>query len=171
MEYRDFSKIIDDGLLWPQRGVNIDPTVDQRHNALAKVLCCLPEEDYGRLEQLADSFRWWIPPVEGHAGIWPFHATVFPEKVKNGPQEVPYAQVVYLMPSLEKCAYDIAVGSIAHELAHLVLGHQIQALLPERYLKQEREAWALIESWGFNRESKKCQAVHEWRNSRDSNTL
>jgi hypothetical protein len=162
---RDLQQVVDD-FLWPQGALQVNSDVDRRHQALEVVLRQIPERDYDRLKELVDTFHWFIPFAEEHARLMPFHATVYPPEKAKGLSEAPYAQVLCLMSNLEKSKWDIVVGAIAHELAHLILGHQLH---PKHgiYETQEREAWTLIETWGFERESKKCQAVHKWREARD----
>ena len=47
--------------LWPGRGLTPNPLQSRRHQAVATVLCSLPEDDYGKLRDKVDSFTWFIP--------------------------------------------------------------------------------------------------------------
>ena len=56
---------------------------------------------------------------------------------------------VLLSPSLLNLPWDIAIGTLAHEFAHVFLGHTGMAGLQE-----EHEADALACQWGFTEEIK-----------------
>jgi hypothetical protein len=65
-----------------------------------------------------------------------------------------YARVLYLSPRLADVDHDVAVASVAHELAHIFLDHEVYAVPPDVYKRQEDEAWELIREWGFAKEEK-----------------
>jgi len=73
--------------------------------------------------------------------------------------EMVYAAVLYLSPILERRSFDLAVASVAHELAHIALKHNLHT--GEEYDKQEREAWALIMQWGFTDEERRHRAYRK----------
>ena len=64
---------------------------------------------------------------------------------------------------LERASRDVIVAIVAHELAHIVLGHNL--FTKDEYDQQEQEAFELICDWGFEREARKHQAVNRWRRS------
>ena len=63
------------------------------------------------------------------------------------------AKVLYVSPVLEFMRPNLIRGVIAHELAHLVLGHKPLIREPADYDKQENEAWDLVRKWGFEKEA------------------
>jgi len=160
---RTLEDIWEDGLLSRAGLMGPDPYQSWRHQAMADVLRSIPEDDYEKLEAAADFFQWFIPDSEIRGAVYPFAATVFPEPEISGFQLTPYAQVIYLSPLLEQAAWDIAVGIVAHELAHIVLNHNLFPGAEED--AQEEAAWQRVSEWGFEREAKKVKAVHKWRES------
>jgi hypothetical protein len=56
---------------------------------------------------------------------------------------------IYLDPDLLKEPKDVAIGTIAHEFAHLFLGHTGSGSLQQDY-----EADNLAENWGFKKQIK-----------------
>ncbi len=50
-----------EGFTWPGNPMLLDPVEGRRHLAIADVLCRIPEEDYQKLENEAEHFRWLIP--------------------------------------------------------------------------------------------------------------
>ncbi|HSL82889.1 MAG TPA: hypothetical protein VLF66_08940 [Thermoanaerobaculia bacterium] len=74
----------------------------------------------------------------------------------------PYVDVVYLAPTIEQSAWDVAVAIVAHELAHLVLDH-VSLSNHSSYDEQEEQVFAQLCEWGFEVEAKKHQAVCRWR--------
>ena len=160
---------------YPLSGISADPYEDARHAAIAEVLCCIPERDFQtfldacegadeeesddgecriRSPEETDAFfnrqplHWFIPHAEQSGELHPYPSA---------------CRVLYLAPRLEKAAWSTAIAVVAHEIAHVILGH---SLFPgERYEQQENEAWALVARWGFEIEAKKQQAVNKWRHS------
>jgi hypothetical protein len=55
---------------------------------------------------------------------------------------------------LEEIDLDIAVAVVAHELAHILLGHKIR-VDRETYEIQEKSAWNKVVEWRFTKEEKK----------------
>ena len=156
---RNLEDIVYD-LLWPQSGICVDPEADQRHMAVAEVLCRVPEPDYQRLLDLVDSFLWFIPPYGEGAMVYPFPWTTKQKRRRS------YAAVLFLNPSMESWGFDVIVAAIAHELAHLFLGHKLFTL-PEQYEAQEKEAWSLVRKWGFEDEEWKHAAFYKRRHARE----
>lgn len=75
------------------------------------------------------------------------------------------ATVLYLSPCLENKAWSVVVGTVAHEIAHIVLRHSPMPGGVERYEAQETAAWQRARDWGFEKETKKCLAVNKRRDS------
>jgi hypothetical protein len=132
-------------------GFSPTPGTECRNEAVHEVLRRIPKKDYRTLTKMIDDFLWFIPPDSVRGKIHPFPCTTEEEGL------VPHAKVLYLSPSLEKGAFDITVAIVAHELAHLVLGHNMYPKAQEA-VAQEDAAWELIRKWGFEREEKKNSA-------------
>jgi len=151
---------VDNDMLWPEHGLTgPDPEQSMRHAAIAEVLCSLPEDDYRALVRRVGSFHWFIPDDLVLGMNCPFYATVFPdEKPDSLFQDAPYTHLIYLSPMLERRAWDIVVAVVAHEIAHIILGH---ALWPEHeeYDAQEKAAFRRICAWGFKAEARKHRAL------------
>lgn len=133
--------------LWPQSGPSPDPFIDLRHRAIAEVLQRIPEDAYAKLNDLVADFVWFIPASSLGAQVMPFPCTMPEEKGR-----VAMAKVLYLSPTLERRSYRFVVACVAHELAHIFLGHALFTGL--EYGEQEKEAWALVIQWGFKEEER-----------------
>jgi hypothetical protein len=147
--------------LWPTTESGFSgPDTNRRCRAIAEVLRRIPDEWYERLLRQAgseeDSFSWFIPHPLMRAGLWPFPVTVHPADEVVLPR-APHARVLYLSPILERAADAIVVAVIAHELAHVALGHQVARM--NDYEAQEAEAWALVKAWGFVFEERKHRVL------------
>ena len=144
--------------LWPSEGGLVAPDKDQsnRHLAIAEVLCSMPEDSYRKLADQADSFSWFLPPVETLGLCYPFGGIVEDEKKR-------YVRVLYLSPQLESAAFSSILAVVAHELAHLVLGHDLFPSGPDEYNAQEAAAWKLAADWGFEQEVQRMQAIYKRR--------
>lgn len=77
----------------------------------------------------------------------------------------PHAAVLYLSPMLEEKPKDIVVAVVAHELAHIVLGHRLHFLTPDEDDRQEQEVRRRILKWGFEKEERKHAALCKQRDS------
>jgi len=153
--YRSSKQVFEDHLL-PLRLVSPRDaaTGSARHEAIEEVLCSIPEDDYRKLQDAAHTFRWFIPcPGEAGAVI---ALAPFTEKETKQDHAV---MVVYLSPPLEHKARGNVVAIVAHELAHIVLGHY---LLPGREQEQEEAVFQLICRWGFESEAKKLRRWQRW---------
>jgi len=167
---RELAKVFEDGL-WPEAGLGgPDPTESRRHLALAEVLRSIPEDDYLRLANAmlfspdspaasSAAYIWFIPDARVGGRVECFPATVFPGEEEH---LVPFTQVIYLSPILERSAWDILVATVAHELAHVVLGHCLMPDSEEEYESQEQAAYELLCKWGFEKEAKKLHALGKW---------
>jgi len=155
---------VSEDMLLPRAGLmEYEPFESQRHLAIAHVLCSIPPSDYQRLAALVDSFCWFIPHYQTDGHIEPFPITVKEEK--RGSLTLTYAKVLYLSPRLERAAWDITVATVAHELAHIALGHSVVSVQPDVYEAQEAAAWLRVCDWGFEREAKKQEAMYKRRAS------
>jgi len=161
--HRDVEQLIKD-FLWPRCGLFDPYYAPQRLQAIAKVLCRLPEHDYEKLRAVEDTFTWFIPHYYSHGWIEPVFATIFEEMTDSpGIEYLPYTKLLYLSPRLEEAAWDIVVAVVGHELAHLVLGHKAMGIKEGEYAVQEQAAFDLLCEWGFDLEAKKLRAMHKRR--------
>ena len=154
---RSLQELSESMLTLPGMGLGgYDPFQSQRHLAVAHVLCSIPPGDYQQLVDLDDSFLWFIPHFLTYGQVEPFPSTV--DEGEDSPK-APYAKVLYLSPRLERAAWDITVSTVAHELAHIILEHELFSL--EGYDAQEEAAWLRSCEWGFEREAKKHKALRK----------
>ena len=127
----------------------------------AEVLKRLPEKEYKKLSNKIDSFVWFIPhPAEG-AKVMPFPVTV--EDEKEGMFTISYSKVVYLAPTLEQRSLDVVIAIVAHELAHIILNHELSTKTEEQYQKQEDEVFDFLCRTGFKFEAMKHRKVSKWK--------
>ena len=165
---RTLEEVSEDRLLPAGGGLEgYDPFQSQRHLAIAHVLCSIPPGDYERLTGLVDLFCWFVPHYQTYGEIQSFPITVEEEA---GPFGGTYWKALYLSPRLERAAWDITVAAVAHELAHIVLGHSVFPR-PDEYDAQEATAWLRVCDWGFDREAKKLEALHKRRASLERRTM
>lgn len=155
---RNIEQVFMDGF-WPGAGLCPDPEQSTRHMALAEVLCTIPDEDYEILKSKTeeDEFQYFIPHYDVLGLAMPFTPNIYPEEDEKGLQLAPYSQVIYLSPRLELMSFDIVVAVVAHELAHITLGHKLRCG-PEEYELQEAQAWDKVRMWGFKKEVSKHSA-------------
>ena len=112
--FRTLTQIHEDNL-WPDPW-ELNPQKSRRHQAIAEVLCCIPESGYRRLKQLKEVgiLRWFVPGYEIQGAVACF----------DNEGGIPF-KLVYLSPCLESRAWRIVVAAVARELAHLVLDHPL----------------------------------------------
>lgn len=112
-------------------------TCCRREGAIKLVLEKMPEQMAERLYEIVrDRPVWWFYPDAGYDGL-----------VK----ELPQGAVIYLSPGLELRSKEAVIGAVAHEIAHVVLGHLDWP--PEEVGEQtEDEANEAVKAWGFNEE-------------------
>lgn len=157
--YEDYLWPLDD----PAHLVNgPNPNESRRHRALAEVLCTMSNGDYARLLKASLTFDWFIPQPWQRACVQPV-GHVVTEKPTKGLTRC-YARILYLSPQLEAAAWDVLLAIVAHEVAHIVLGHQLIGN-DAVYDAQEEEAFQTICAWGFEEEAKKHRRVGRWRDS------
>lgn len=131
-----------------------DPNIDstsRRYEGITEVLRRIPQDDYAKLLKKKDTFRWFIPHKDQFGLVKKFEITHDKKKLKSGYMRREQARIIYLNPELEKLETDISIAVIAHELAHVFFEHEST--------NQEKEAWELVNKWGFEKESKKHKAL------------
>ncbi len=150
--FRSYNKLLEDCTV-PFDLQSESTGLDIRKNALIEVLRRISEDDYQKLnEKLINSFSWHIPDFErlGKVDIFPSNYE-FPGIIKNKKGMV--SRIIFLSPLLERLNLDLSVAIISHELAHIILSHDV---MPGKdYWKQEDEAWDKVRKWGFTAEEKK----------------
>ena len=161
---RSIEQIFEDGL-WPHIGGIClpGPEESQRHLAIAIVLSDLPENDYQKLVQAVDAFHWHVPHYDQLGEICPF----WPNYEQGELPQV--ARILYLSPRLESGALSIAVAVVAHELAHIVLNHNL--IVGEEYDAQEDATWSLVIKWGFGKAVKRRNAMRKRQRTRERNLI
>jgi hypothetical protein len=156
--FRSLKELLETMLILPgMEWGEYDPFQSQRHLAIAHVLCSIPPGDYQKLVDLDDSFLWFIPHFLAYGKVEPFPITI---DEGEDSLKAPYAKVLYLSPRLERAAWDITVATVAHELAHIILEHDLFPYA-EGYDAQEEAASLRICEWGFEREAKKHKALRK----------
>ena len=122
-----------------------------RFKAIFEVLRLIPKNSYKKLADNIDNFEWFVPPVYSLAMVHPFFLGV-EEGMDEGGKIAHHALVLYLSPFLEETEWDVVKAVVAHELAHLALGHK---LFPSKdnLDRQEKEAFELVCKWGFKKEA------------------
>jgi hypothetical protein len=154
---RSVEQVVNDPL-WPPQGLSPDPTASFRHRAIANVLLRIPEDAYIKLTGKSDEFSWFIPDEQLGGMVMPFRCTMPRRRTR-----VAMAKVLYLSPGLERRSFDVAVASVAHELAHIFLNHDV---ITSDYDKQEREAWETVKAWGFEKEERAHARYYQRSRSR-----
>jgi hypothetical protein len=124
----------------------------RRGQAVMAVLRRIPESDFNRLVALKGTFRWFLPRASLFGVVKRIPAT-------HDRGRDPSAQIVYLGPHLEAAPWDVVINVAAHELAHVVLGHESRDVRNDADLaRMEAEAYRLICRWGFEREEGEFRA-------------
>jgi SAM-dependent methyltransferase len=148
---RSISTCVEDAI-WPNEPLAPEVgLMSRRLRALEQVLSTLPPEPYQRLKEEAARFDWFIPSDTMLGQVRPFRATVDHPTVDAG--SVPQARVVYLSPLLEQQEWPVVVTVVAHELAHVILGHRLLDLDREAYDHQEQAVRKAVRQWGFQVEA------------------
>jgi hypothetical protein len=144
--------VIGGALVFPFQGLSPD-IGEPKNAAIIEVLRRIPEADFQRLDEKVDTFEWYLPTYEQLAEVRPFFCTHPEEPPEEGKLTMKsYARVLYLSPLLVDVAKDVAVAVVAHELAHILLDHELINSSRETYDHQEDEAWNLARQWGFAKE-------------------
>jgi hypothetical protein len=150
-------QILVDGL-YPCRDKPPDPELDdRRHQAIADVLCRLPEDVYERVKRIKQSnrsFEWFLPDISELGLVYPLLPNKRPRKMGGMPIPdakhglsilVPYARVIYLSPLLELRAWDSIVLVVAHRLMPFVWKSGVETV---QCCQDERPGTACIEFAG-----------------------
>lgn len=136
-EYDDYSDLLPIGPL------DDDTPRVNTQMAAAEVLSQIPPESLEKLR--ASEFSWYAPDPWTLGHVTP--------QAEGG-------RMIYLSTKLETLNEKIVRAVIAHELAHVALDHTLipkfntQELPEDWYKRQEREAWELVERWGFGPEAR-----------------
>jgi SAM-dependent methyltransferase len=155
--FRSVADCIADAL-WPGASA-VDQeawSMSRRLRALEEVVATLPPEPYERFKQQANQFEWFLPAGAVLGQVHPFRATFEGPAATDG--QARWARVVYLSPLLEEQEWPVIVTVVAHELAHLILGHGLQ-LDREAYELQEEAARGAVMEWGFQEEADRASEV------------
>jgi hypothetical protein len=143
---------------------------DRRHQAVAEVLCRLPEDVYEQVKRIKlskRSFEWFIPALGTQGLVYPFVPNFKPRTRGGVPVPSasrgmwilgPYTRVIYLSPLQELRGWDSLVLVAAHELAHVVLNHP-PICHDQESDRCEREVFRLVCEWGFDREARREEAT------------
>ncbi|MCO6454056.1 MAG: methyltransferase domain-containing protein [Pirellulaceae bacterium] len=119
----------------------------RRLRAIEDVLCRLPDEPYAVLCRRAGRLRWYVP----HASVL---GQVFPGAPRAARGDSAPAAFVYLAPELERQSAAVNRAVVAHELAHVILGHRLEDLDQPARDSQERAARQAVDDWGFKGENR-----------------
>jgi len=168
-----YNRTVDEVLefIWlPHWGISPD-LYQKRNAAIIEVACRLPNDVVETLEAKADSFYWFLPQERALAGLYPFPITFEEFQEEDEPENnilKRCSKVLFLSTNLEKTSFAVAVASVAHELAHIILDHPTAGVpKPRIYWANEKAAWKLVDSWGFGREAKKHDNLYK-RRERDA---
>jgi hypothetical protein len=133
--------------VWPVHGISdVAPEESRRHFALAAVLTHLPKRDFQRFADAMENITWFIPDWRVRAWTQPVRRLV------EGDESAGHPAFLYLSPMLENEPYALLLAVVAHEVAHLVLGHTYLHHDDRTDLRQEEEAWQKAASWGLEQE-------------------
>jgi len=140
----------------PYWGVIGGLQTDEKYNrvhALIEALQRIPDDMFEKFKDLSIDILWFLPEQHLFGRVFKCHAEIYPpENSDSMMSESPYSIVLYLSPELEYRAFDVVVGTAAHEIAHIVLGHLDWKPDSSSYEKQENEVWDTLRKWGFNKE-------------------
>jgi len=148
-QMRTFNEIVG-SLLFPFTGIGgPSPEVETRVSAAANVLQRIPDKAYRVLCDKADDFVWFIPEASMEGMVREFPCTA-PETDRL----VARAKIFYLSPNLELRDPMFVIAVVAHEFAHIFLGHNAGRNDEGSYERQEQEAWRTVAAWGFEKEKR-----------------
>lgn len=156
--YRQLDDCIRDAV-WVRHGDGCAPhRRDLREQAAGEVLCRLPREPYERLKRAAGTFRWFVPPARtlGRLARLPATSSL---PIDNGNCPAYSCRIVYLSPLLEQYDESVAVLVTAHELAHVILDHDLLDLDEVTRHVQERQVATAIRDWGFRRDAEHAERL------------
>ena len=144
--------------LWSEHGSAHGqlPRTGRRQQAIRDVLCRLPPEPYSQLRQQAGRFQWYVPDEHVLGQVYPLPATYDPST--NG-TPAPHARLLYLSPTLEHHDAPVVVTIVAHELAHIILDHDLYDLDGRQSAHQESEVRAAMRMWGFQVDADRADMI------------
>lgn len=119
----------------------LDPLEARLAQAFRTVLLAIPDEDYEAF-MAAQPAVFCNPGVEGEVGE--FWSPVMPGEHHGK------LRWIYLSPSLGRRSDGQILSTVAHETAHIVLGHY-EATKTPRGFQAESDTEALVVRWGFKR--------------------
>ena len=86
----------------------------------------MPEKDYQQLVSMIDDFHWFVPSYNrrpSYAGVYPITRNTDDELGKMTIKG--YARVFFLSPCMERLSFYINIAIIGHEVANIVLRHNL----------------------------------------------
>lgn len=143
-EYRSTETVRSDGL-WPVIDGDDLKELSIRLMALQDVLRRLPQAPYAALKEMPPQIQWHVDDRDRLGQMRPprYH-------LESGGGASP--SIVQLAEALERAPWPIVVTVVAHELAHVVLGHAPVADLNAQ-TNQEIASWNAVRQWGFGAEA------------------
>jgi len=111
------------------------------YEVVKRVLLAMPEEDFEVFLLLRPQIV--CQPLAVHGAIWRYVIPVMP-----GMKEA-IVRVVYFTPAFGKWSADRLTRLVAHEFAHLVLGHDSPHVTGHGDIHAEEATDRKSESWGF----------------------
>src|ERR1041384_3445188 len=146
---RDFHTLQNDCVLPNEMaGGPCEGPQNRRHEAILCVMCQISNADYASLVKQLDAWSWFIPDARIYGMV---------EPVPCGGGQDGLHRIIYLSPLLEKETPDVLVAVVAHELAHIALGHEMFNQ-NDKYEKHEKQVFQRLCEWGFTAEAKKHRA-------------
>lgn len=154
----------EDYILPPTIGLS-DVDVEEesrRDKAIKEVLQTIPEDIYKKLIDYIDDFIWFIPHEYVYGAVKPFPTTIPARTLKTGQTINSTSKVLYLSPMLENegIEWAVVVAVVAHELAHIVLDHELIDD-PRKESMKEDEVYKKLCEWGFEEEAIKHREHHK----------
>ena len=131
--------------LWADPGIRVDSAVNletEFRTALVDVLAHLPEEDRERAIALVTG--WAIVDTEAYHVVYRI-----PPRHRGGSGETTEVRIVVVPGSMVRGNPNRVRTLVAHELAHILLGHGPHANGAFLALEHEREADQQVRAWGF----------------------
>ena len=119
-----------------------NPLEPRLYGAVRRVLLAMPDEDFERFFTLGPQIVCQPAAVEGT--LWRYFVPVMP-KMKQA-----IVRVIYFSPEIRKWSAERLVRLVAHEIAHLILGHADSPQAAGHGDVHAEEATdRKAESWGF----------------------
>lgn len=135
-------------------GLEFDAEQSLRHGAIYELARVLPNDDFQILDERMGDVSWFLPDHFNLGKVQPFPTDA-------GGQQ---ARVLYLSPALEYKDPRLVLAVVAHELAHVFLGHPVLGSTTSEYDFNEEQAWDQVRAWGFEKEVEISDAYTHYRN-------